>query len=322
VNLSHIITEVCARPWAITPDAHAAIVSLIERKLNGTLAAAEATKERSNAPVMRMVGDVAVIPVEGTIIPRASYFERVCGAVGCNDISAMLDEAEDEGAAKVLFNFNSPGGSVQGVPELAARIASMKARTVAFSGGTMASAAYWLACGTDEIAVTQTCYTGSIGVFNASLDSSRLYESSGLKVNLFRSGDLKGAGFPGTALTDEERGHMQATVDELFAMFKGHVQAMRKPSIEVFRGGIVLGSSAVSLGLADRLVRSHDDAFALLGGNGFAAETSEPAWKAQGFSSPETHAAYMRNQGSATIYTATPGSVATGRYVDGKLVIE
>lgn len=111
------------------------------------------------------VGNVGVIRIEGPITPRASWLTQASGLTSVDGVSSDLDAmAVDPSIAKVLFVFDSPGGAVTGVSELAAQIRDFPKPTAGYVFGMAASAAYWLASATDRLVAADTADVGSIGV--------------------------------------------------------------------------------------------------------------------------------------------------------------
>jgi ClpP class serine protease len=143
-----------------------------------------------------------------------------------------------------------------GVPEAAETIeaaASIKP-LVAYSGGMMASAAYWLSVSADAIIVAPSADIGSIGVYTAMLDTSRQLENEGIKVELFKQGKFKAMGLPGLPLTDEQREHIQKGVDDAANWFKGYVwQSRAAIPAEAMEGQTYMGRDDVAVGLADEV---------------------------------------------------------------------
>ena len=84
---------------------------------------------------------------------RPDFFARLLlGATDMEDIEAALIAARDrEDVQAVFLDVDSPGGTVNGTPELAALVADVsKAKyTYAFTDGQMCSAAYWIASQAD-----------------------------------------------------------------------------------------------------------------------------------------------------------------------------
>ena len=105
------------------------------------------------------------------------------------------------------------------------------------------------------ILATKPANVGSIGVYMPVFDESRAYGKAGVKVELIKAGSLKGIGFPGTVLSESGRAHLQERIDEIYGMFKTHVQsARRRPIAEAdMQGQSFLGSSAKDAGLIDAI---------------------------------------------------------------------
>jgi ClpP class serine protease len=71
---------------------------------------------------------------------------------------------------------------------------------------------------------------------------------------MLSSGANKGVGYPGTALTDEQRATLQGQVDYVAALFKSAVlqgRAGDEPSADILDGRCLVGGLAVDANLAD-----------------------------------------------------------------------
>jgi len=233
---------------------------------NGCAAMFQAPEE-DKAEGMEIVDGVAIIPIEGVLDKRVSDMAKMSGAVGCDDIEAMLTEAvQDDTVDGILLDINSPGGSVTGIPELASKIAAAATvkPIVAYTDTLMASAAYWLGAGCSAIYASPSASVGSIGVYMAFMDTSRAYEMQGLKTELIKHGKYKATGMDGIAMTDEQREYLQDQVDQLAAWFNGfvgkHRDAMPASAME---GQTFFGIDAVNVDMVDA-VGSADDAMAEL----------------------------------------------------------
>ncbi|MFH1602662.1 MAG: S49 family peptidase [Pseudomonadota bacterium] len=206
--------------------------------------------------------DIAVIPVHGVIGHRFSMMLNSSGVMSVDVLQGLVEQAAaDEATGGILLDIDSPGGTVAGVPEAgeAIRAAAESKPVVAHGNGMMASAAYWLASGATAIYATQSSIVGSIGVYAAILDNSREMEMKGQRTELFTTGAFKAMGLPGTALTDEQRDHIQAGVDEVFGWFKSAVRKRRTVSDDAMQGQTFHGPEAAAQGLIDR-VGSFSDA--------------------------------------------------------------
>jgi len=110
-------------------------------------------------------GKTAVIAVDGVLFPKPNILTLFGFGTPLTDIRTQLEQAASSPAvAKIVFNFNSPGGSVTGIHELANTIKTVKKPTVAYVSGMAASAAYWLAAACDELVTDATAELGSIGI--------------------------------------------------------------------------------------------------------------------------------------------------------------
>jgi signal peptide peptidase SppA len=261
MKFERCLRRVWCEPWLILPAMHMTISEVLHRHFSGKQTAIdiEQFSEGADAPAMSVRDGVATIPVRGVISKDISKMERMNGAVDVRDISIMLDAAlADTEVRGIVLDVDSPGGTVQGVPELAARIAEVNTikPVVAYTDGLMASAAYWLSAGASHIIASQSATVGSIGVYLALLDQSRAYEMAGYKVELIKSegSPLKAAGAPGTVLSDDQRADLQASVDYLYSMFSGYVGMKRKrATAAAMRGQTFFGAQAMAEGLVDEL---------------------------------------------------------------------
>lgn len=206
----------------------------------------------------RMVGNVMVIPIKGAIDRQLSAMDRLCSdATDVEDVQEALQKAaQSPDVAGVVLDINSPGGSVLGVEETAAMVASIGKPSIAYIGGLGCSAAYYIASGASAIYSDPSSIVGSIGVYSAMLDQSRRYEQAGVKVDVIKSegSPLKGAGIPGTTLSPEQRAAMQSQVDHIYSKFAWFVKSRRRRvSDEALNGGDWTGDKAKELGLVDSL---------------------------------------------------------------------
>jgi ClpP class serine protease len=75
-------------------------------------------------------GAIAVIPIYGAIVQRASQINICDGGTSTQQVSAALRDAlADDSVSQVLLHIHSPGGSVYGVQELADEIRAARNRS-------------------------------------------------------------------------------------------------------------------------------------------------------------------------------------------------
>jgi signal peptide peptidase SppA len=260
-------------PLLIEPRLGRALVQVFQRKLagetfDGAALHAElgietaAQRTRTAAPEAA----IAVIPIYGIIAEHPQSL-----GASTDEIGAQLEAAlASRSISAILFDVDSPGGTVTGVPELAAKIAAARGTKpmLALSRSLCASAAYWLASAADEIMVTPSGEVGSIGVYTAHEDWSKNLEAEGVVITPVSAGKYKLEGAPWAPLSEEAHAVLQARVDEVYGWFVKAVAAHRGDTQTNVRNGYgegrVLGAEqSVKAKLADR-IGNFEDAIARL----------------------------------------------------------
>lgn len=214
-------------------------------------------------------GNVGVIPLRGVIGKSLAPMDRMTGSVDLDEFTASLESYNMDPEVKtIVVDVSSPGGAVTGVEEAAAMLARSEKPTVAFTDTEMASAAYWVGSQADRIVVTPSATIGSIGVYMAIPDVSKAYESMGVKMDVIKSGTLKGAGIEGTSLSEAQRADLQASVNAIHADFKAAVTSKRT-SVQAsdMEGQVFSGKVAAQKGLVTGLTTSFQQLIADLNGS-------------------------------------------------------
>jgi signal peptide peptidase SppA len=261
MQLIHIINAVYTKPWLILPSYHATIRQVVRNHLNGLRPSAEALGFfGEDLPDISFVDNIAVIPVKGVITKGASLMEKSCGACSTEDIEAHIETALEANADGIVFDIDSPGGTVTGVPELADLISEVDddVPTMAFTEGMMASAAYWIGASAGQVYASKSADVGSIGVYVPWIDESEAFERQGVHVEVIRNegADLKGMGFPGTSLTKEQRQALQDDVNRIADQFHAHIMENRRVTnpTDTFRGQSFIADDAAERGLIDEVL--------------------------------------------------------------------
>lgn len=272
----HIMAYVRETPWAITAAYlllikdvmafRAAGNRLTEDELRARLAGARIGGAHDSNMAAHgdagQSGSVAVLPLIGIIAHRIG----TAGDISTEGTSVQgftkrfRDAVADAGVGSIVIDVDSPGGAVDGVPELADEIFNARGTKpiVAVANTFAASAAYWLAVQADELVVTPSGEVGSIGVFGMHEDISEALAMKGVRTTLISAGKFKTEGNPFEPLTEEARDAMQAAVDGFHDMFVKAVARGRgvKPG-EVRKGfaegRTVLAREAIDEGMADRV---------------------------------------------------------------------
>jgi signal peptide peptidase SppA len=267
-RLHHLRRFLSESPWAMLPTALAVLVEIVERRALGVRLADDEIEariegaRRAPSPVATP-GTIAVLPIFGPIVPRANVVQDISGpkATSAELVEAAFRAAlADTNVSSILLDVDSPGGNVQGIPELAATLRSARGQkpVVAVVNHTAASAAYWLASQADEIVVTPSGEVGSIGVFTVHDDLSAAAEKAGVRRTYIAAGAHKVEGNPFEPLSDATRQYLQQRVDAVHDEFVRDVARGRRVSQQTVRetfgqGRMVKASDALKLGMADRI---------------------------------------------------------------------
>jgi ClpP class serine protease len=204
--------------WAALPSTIQAVYDSLASAIRGDGSNVDSKAKASASNALRAGVGVTVISVYGIIGRNLSQLETMCGGCAVNIIQAAIEKTmEDPDCECIVLDFDSPGGVVTGVPELAdfIRAASHQKPIVAFTAGQCYSAAYWLASACDGIFCTKSADLGSIGVYVALMDETDAWIKEGYKLELFKAGLFKAAVHPGQKLDPDARALMQADVDAI-----------------------------------------------------------------------------------------------------------
>lgn len=276
----HILEAVTSTPWAILSSKLAVIMNVLAMRAAGHRLSKDEIRERIGArhdegddeqPAYRVLagsgtrtqgGAVAVVPLQGTLAPRAGSMAESSGVTGLERWTSNLRSAiADPSVGSVVIDIDSPGGSVFGVQETFDAIRALRSSgkpIVAVANNMAASAAYWLASAADELVVTPSGEVGSIGVIAAHEDLSAALDRAGVKVSLITAGKYKAEGSPFEPLSAETREFIQSRVDDYYGMFTRAVARGRGTTATAVRDGFgqgrMIGSQqAVAAGMADRV---------------------------------------------------------------------
>lgn len=259
----NVVRAFASKPWAIMPSKLEEIAELIRLRATGVELSKEEIQARVGASSSTGAGarvrGIQVIPIQGTISPRANLFSEFSGGTSIESLRSQFEEAmRDDDVSAILFDVDSPGGAVDLVPELARDIRAARGTKpiVAVANTLMASAAYYLGAQADEVFATPSGDVGSIGVFAVHEDFSKMLEQDGVKVSLITAGKYKAEASPYEPLGEEARSHIQELVDSSYEMFTEDVAAARGVSAEAVRTGfgegrVLHAKAALREGLID-----------------------------------------------------------------------
>jgi len=204
-------------------------------------------------------GDAGIIPIHGVIAKHSSQVNGLSQPAGtsCEQINEDIDRAlADPKVNRIILHVESPGGSVSGVADTAARIAEANEikPVTAYASDHAHSGAYWLASQAGEFYASRSAWVGSIGVYAVLADTSRRSAKYGVSYKVLRTGRFKGVGAAGN-IEGEDLGDMQTRIDAVHELFTADVAEGRGVEIETIEpiadGRSITGTAAVEAGLID-----------------------------------------------------------------------
>jgi protease-4 len=201
-------------------------------------------------------GYVALIRIEGAIAYRTSQLSLLGSTASADDLVQLLDAALKDPLAKaVVLRVNSPGGSAAASEALYLKVRELAASkpVVAYIEEYGTSGAYMAVLPAARILAANSSIVGSVGVYMSVVTYSGLLEKLGVRVYVFKSGELKDVGSSFREPSEEDKRVLQSIVDGVFELFKKRVLAHRRlaNASEVFSGRPFLAEEAVKLGLID-----------------------------------------------------------------------
>lgn len=260
-----LVHALASQPLAMEDQTLHALIDVFRRKLLGASFNGEQLHAETGivAPAARKTAavppTVAVVRVWGMVThhPQQSLGTSV-DQIGQAFDAAMASPQVDA----ILFDVDSPGGTVQGVPELAAKIRSARGvkPMTALANGMMASAAYWIGSAADEVvAIPSATGLGSIGVYRLHEDWSQKLEREGVKITAISAGKYKTEGAPWGSLSAETEQFYRNEVEAVYSWFVKDVAMQRGASSHAEvrngygEGRLLRAHEARKANLADRV---------------------------------------------------------------------
>jgi len=214
---------------------------------------------------------VAIIDIDGIITNNETGGLFSDGEHPVSLLVEKLRAAERDKAVKaVVLRINSPGGGVTASDLMYHEVNRFRTRTrkpvIAMLMDVAASGGYYLACAADEIVMTPTGVTGSIGVIMQTVDLSGTLHKLGIGMEPIKSGVHKDSGSPFRPMREEERQLFQDIINHLYERF---VQVVKdgRPNVDpaklqtIADGRVLTAEDALENGLIDR-IGTVDDAIA------------------------------------------------------------
>lgn len=268
---SSLLHRLSSSQWAVRPEFLLAMERVLTDKFVNNFDVKEMTQltqllagdaKEKPTTLGRQVGKRWVVSIDGAMVPKASMLDSLCGMVGCNQIQAAINEGlNTSGIKEFVFEWDSPGGAIDGVPALAKKIKSLSKDyiTTSFINNNMYSAAYLAGSAADRIlANDEMCGVGSIGVYCLHVDQSKRDEQNGLKFTYIQAGAYKTFGNPHEPLTGAANAELQASVNETYEYFLNVVATNRiltmSKTMSVADGKTFSAQEGLKNGLIDGII--------------------------------------------------------------------
>ena len=266
-----ILAALMQQVWAMEPAALERVVAVLSRHDAGTKLTAEqilaavgsAPQAAAERRAASGTGGVAVIPVFGTIAHRAHMVANVSGAGGTSTemlAKVIRAAAADPNVASIVLDIDSPGGAVDGTPEVVDAIYEARASKpiVAVANSLAASAGYWIGSAATEFVSTPSGTVGSIGVIAAHTHKVDAEGSSREVTEYITAGKYKAEGNSSGPLTDDARAHLQGMVDQAYGVMVKSIARNRGATPDAIRsqygeGRVFSAQEALSRGMIDRI---------------------------------------------------------------------
>lgn len=278
---------------------------------------------------------VALIGIHGPMMKFVpSMAEGTSTVVTRRIINLAARDPEVKGA---LIVSDTPGGTSKGNEDLAsdvAKLASIKPVFAFIEDMTASAGVSIVSQATKRFANNETAMYGSIGTYAVLQDLSGMADKLGVKVHVVRAGEFKGAGTPGTEITEEQLAEVQRIVNQVNDSYLQMIAKGVGQSVESIRaladGRIILASDAVKAGLING-VQSYEATYQELvqtisrkstpnkGGPKMSAEPATLAQLKQMF--PKSSADWREKQLESNA-TASDAAIAYANHVEEQAAAE
>jgi len=201
--------------------------------------------------------NIAVMPVEGIILPFVDYdeYELVTTPGFVRDFIATSEQ--DPNILGLLVEVNSPGGAPVASEQIANLIHESTLPSISIIGDIGASGGYLAAAGANRIIASPMSDVGSIGVTMSYTEQSKKNEEEGITFVPLSTGEFKDAGSPEKPLTEAERARFEADLEVILTEFIKSIAFYRNTTEDAIRafadGGSMPGVRAKEVGLVDEL---------------------------------------------------------------------
>lgn len=197
------------------------------------------------------------IPIKGVILTNKGsdglYSFLPDQTYGYSIKDLLIKVAEEDSIKGIIFDIDSPGGTIAGAKAISDGVAYYKQKTqkpvLAYISGMGASGAYWSAASTDHIIADTGSLTGSIGVimgpfkyYNKVLSegsfAGAVATENGIESYYITAGENKDVGDPYKRMSPEAFVSLQTSINDEYNVFVNYVAERRNLKPEYIKGTI------------------------------------------------------------------------------------
>lgn len=218
---------------------------------------AETNNDVAESHSYEVLGDVAVITVDGATTKKNTWINAACGGlVGYDTISNYLSKAEsDTNVNKILLHLDTVGGDVAGVDNLQELIKTSQKETITLYDNVGASAGVWYGTASDKIYATPMTEIGSIGVMAGYYEPRKDDKKVVLVSHNAQNKTCK--------LNGDCKNKIQSKIDHIESIFHSRVSAntglSKEEIIKYFNyGDTVSSEKALEVGFIDGITSKKD----------------------------------------------------------------
>jgi protease-4 len=203
---------------------------------------------------------VALVRLDGFISPETPF--------SAEKVLPQLEAAfSDKKAKGVVLQINSGGGSPVQAEIIEQKILQLKQKfhkkVIVIGEDVLASGAYLVAMGADQVYVNQDTITGSIGVIMEGFGFTDAIKKLGVSRRVYTAGNNKDRLDPFEPVSPQDKEKIMNLLDETHSHFVEVVTTSRGSRLkgdpaELFSGDFWIGSQALKLGLVDGLGNTSD----------------------------------------------------------------
>jgi capsid assembly protease len=216
-------------------------------------------RKLGSRPAYDMVGNVAIIPIEGSLVHKGGWLESDSGETSYQGIQTQVKRAmRDPNVKGVCFEIDCYGGESSGAFETAEMISALSQQkpTIAILSDIAYSGGYLLAAAARQIIVPELGGCGSIGAVTMHIDMSKALEAVGEKVTIIAAGAHKADFNPFEALPEDVAAKVKAELESIRTTFAAAVSKYRGGRFSfddamATEADCYTGAEAVTRGLAD-----------------------------------------------------------------------